>query len=155
MKPASRRLHLSVQYACNTGDLPLRPRIRQWARATLDAGEATGGRITIRFVNAEEAQTLNRDYRDKDYATNVLSFPYDPEPDLCGDLVVCVPVVEREANEQGKTSDAHFAHLIVHGILHLRGYDHEAGEDEARVMEDQERVILAGLGYPDPYAGTT
>lgn len=151
----SRRLNLSVQYACKADGLPLRPQIRQWVRTALDVGESTGGQITIRFVDQEEGQALNRDYRHKDYATNVLSFPYDPEPALSGDLVVCVPVVAREASEQRKTIDVHFAHLIVHGILHLRGYDHEAGEDKAREMENQERAILATLGYPDPYAGNT
>ena len=151
----TRRLNLSVQYACNDGEPPLRPRIRQWARAALDAGVATGGQITIRFVDAEEGQLLNRDYRHKDAATNVLTFPYEAEPALCGDLVVCVPVVEREAREQVKTTDAHYAHLIVHGILHLRGYDHETSEADAQRMETLERDILASLGHPDPYAGTT
>ena len=151
----SRRLNLSVQYACESGDLPLRPIIRKWVRAALDAGEAAGGQITIRFVDAEEGHSLNRDYRHKDYATNVLSFPYEPEPALSGDLVICLPVVEREAAEQNKSLDAHFAHLIVHGILHLRGYDHEADDDAARTMEALEGAILANLGYPDPYAGNT
>ncbi|MEO8409293.1 MAG: rRNA maturation RNase YbeY [Propionivibrio sp.] len=155
MNAVRRRLDLSLQYGCKHGDLPLRPRIRQWVRAALDVSEPVGGQITIRFVDADEGRALNRDYRHQDHATNVLSFPYAAEPALSGDLVVCAPVVEREAGEQGKTTDAHYAHLIVHGILHLRGYDHETGDDAARRMEDQECQILASLGYADPYTGTT
>ena len=108
------------------------------------------GVVTIRLVDAEEAQGLNRDYRGRDYATNVLSFPYTPSPDLAGDLVLCVPVVKREAAEQGKTLEAHFAHLVVHGILHLQGLDHET-DSEAELMESRERDIMASLAYPDPY----
>ena len=147
----SRRLNLSVQYACNNTDLPLRPQVRAWVRAALNVNEMRGGQVTVRFVEAEEGQTLNRDYRGKDYATNVLSFPYETEPVVCGDLVICAPVVEREAAEQGKPLEAHYAHLIVHGLLHLQGYDHEAGKKEARLMEDMEKKILANLDYPDPY----
>ena len=94
---------------------------------------------------------LNRDYRHKDYATNVLSFVYESEPRVAGDLVVCLPVVLREALAQGKSTEAHFAHLIVHGMLHLLGYDHETGARDAKRMEAKEKEILAGLGYPDPY----
>ena len=148
---ASKRLNLSVQYASEGENLPERPAIRRWVRAALDVDGPQGGQITIRFVDAEEGQTLNRDYRHKDYATNVLSFPYDTEPLVFGDLVICAPVVEREASEQGKSLDAHYAHLIVHGTLHLQGYDHETGEEDARHMEAQERAILAALGYDDPY----
>ena len=147
----SKRLNLSVQYACNKDDLPLRPQIRTWVRAALDVDGARGGQITVRLVDAEEGQELNRDYRGKDYATNVLSFPYDVEPVVCGDLVLCAPVVAREAGEQSKSLEAHYAHLIVHGLLHLQGYDHEAGERQARQMEDHERTILAALGFTDPY----
>ena len=147
----SRRLNLSVQYACNKEGLPLRAQIRAWVRAALDVDGARGGQITVRLVDAEEGLQLNRDYRGKDYATNVLSFPYDVEPVVCGDLVLCVPVVAREAAEQGKSLEAHYAHLIVHGLLHLQGYDHEAGEREARQMEDRERTVLAALGFTDPY----
>lgn len=127
--------------------LPTRPQVRCYVRASCDR-PAT---VTIRFVDAEEGQALNRDYRHKDYATNVLSFIYESGPSVAGDLVVCVPVVLREAAEQGKTAAAHFAHLIVHGMLHLMGHDHETGAREARRMEAMERAILAGLGYPDPY----
>ena len=147
----SRRLNLSVQYACNKEGLPLRAQIRAWVRAALDVDGARGGQITVRLVDAEEGLQLNRDYRGKDYATNVLSFPYDVDPVVCGDLVLCAPVVAREAAEQGKSLEAHYAHLIVHGLLHLQGYDHEAGEREARQMEDRERTVLAALGFTDPY----
>ena len=112
---SSRRLNLSVQYVCNKTGLPLRAQIRCWARAAVQGG----GQVTIRFVDSQEGQLLNRDYRGKDYATNVLSFPYANAPILCGDLVLCAPVVEREAGEQGKSAEAHYAHLIVHGLLHL------------------------------------
>lgn len=148
---ASKRLNLSVQYACD-GELPQRPAIRAWVRQALDVDGPRGGQITIRFVDEDEGRALNRDFRHKDYATNVLSFPYDDDPIVSGDLVVCAPVVRREAREQGKSPETHCAHLIVHGTLHLQGYDHETGEDDARIMEDKERVILAALGFGDPYA---
>ena len=148
---SSKRLNLSVQYACNKAQLPLRTQIRAWVRAALDIDGVRGGQITVRFVEVEEGQTLNRDYRGKDYATNVLSFPYALEPVVCGDLVLCAPIVAREADDQGKPLDAHYAHLIVHGLLHLQSYDHEAGNKEERRMEDQERTILASLGFTDPY----
>lgn len=148
---ASRRLNLSVQYACNTDGVPSRPQFRAWARAALNADGMRGGQITLRLVEADEGQTLNRDYRGKDLATNVLSFPYETEPVVIGDLVICHPVVVREAAEQGKTLEAHYAHLVVHGLLHLQGYDHETGEADAETMEDKEREILASLGFADPY----
>ena len=150
----SRRLNLSVQYASAAPGLPSRPDLRAWTRAALDVDgpdHPRGGQITLRFVDAEEGQTLNRDYRGKDYATNVLTFPYETEPTVCGDIVICAPVVAREAAEQGKSLEAHYAHLVVHGLLHLQGYDHEAGERQARQMEDHERTILAALGFTDPY----
>jgi len=145
--PPSQKLDLSVQYACNKDGLPSRDAIRRWARAALEGG----GEVTVRFVDADEGQQLNRDYRGKDYATNVLSFPYETDPLVMGDLVVCPAVVAREAVEQGKPPEAHYAHLIVHGILHLQGWDHEDDVD-AQEMENKEREILAALGYPDPYA---
>lgn len=148
MKNASNRLNLSVQYACNREGLPLRADFVRWARAAL----VGGGEVTIRLVEADEGQSLNNEYRGKDYATNVLSFPYEIEPVTQGDLVICPSVVAREALEQGKPLEAHYAHLTVHGMLHLQGWDHE-DDDEAQDMEDQEREILAALGYPDPYAG--
>ncbi|MCA1937322.1 MAG: rRNA maturation RNase YbeY [Dechloromonas sp.] len=143
---ASNRLDLSVQYACNREGLPLRADFVRWARAALIGG----GQVTIRLVDADEGQALNRDYRGKDYATNVLSFPYETEPLVMGDLVICPTVVAREAAEQNKPLAAHYAHLTVHGMLHLQGWDHE-DDVEARDMEDEERTILAALGYPDPY----
>lgn len=109
--------------------------------------------MTVRFVDTEEGRSLNARYRGKHGATNVLSFPYTPPPLLAGDLVICVPVVRREAAAQGKTALAHFAHLIVHGMLHLQGYDHD-NENDAAEMETRERKIMARLGYPDPYAGS-
>lgn len=119
----------------------------RWARAAL----AGGGVVTIRLVDADEGQTLNHDYRGKNYATNVLSFPYETTPRVMGDLVICPSVVAREAADQNKPLAAHYAHLTVHGMLHLQGRDHD-NDDDAQAMEDEEREILAALGYPDPYA---
>ena len=151
----SRRLNLSVQYACNKDHLPLRQKIQSWARAALNVDGMRGGQVTVRFVDAEEGQGLNREFRGKDYATNVLSFPYESEPVICGDLVICSPVVEREAKEQDKSLEAHIAHLIVHGMLHLQGYDHETSKADARRMENHERAILLALGYADPYSASS
>ncbi|MGE5493076.1 MAG: rRNA maturation RNase YbeY [Actinomycetota bacterium] len=145
--PPSQRLNLSVQYACNKDGVPSRDSIRRWARAALTGG----GEVTVRFVEPDEGQELNREYRGKDYATNVLSFPYETEPVVMGDMVICPAVVEREAAEQGKQVEAHYAHLVVHGMLHLQGWDHD-DDVEAQDMENKEREILAALGYPDPYA---
>jgi probable rRNA maturation factor len=150
-KLTNKRLNLSVQYAGNKSGLPSRPQIRAWARAALDVDGTRGGQITVRFVDQDEGLQLNSDYRGKNYATNVLSFPYEVEPVVCGDLVICAPVVEREATEQNKPTEAHFAHLIIHGMLHLQGYDHETGEQEAQLMENRERMLLKSLGYADPY----
>ena len=147
MKNASNRLNLSVQYACNREGLPLRADFVRWARAAL----VGGGEVTIRLVEPDEGQELNQTYRGKDYATNVLSFPYETEPVVVGDLVICPTVVAREAAEQNKPLMAHYAHLTVHGMLHLQGWDHEQ-DSEAQDMENEERTILAALGYPDPYA---
>jgi len=126
-----------------------RTAVRRWVQAALLAD----AELTLRFVDADEGQTLNRGYRGKDYATNVLTFAYaqDESDPVTGDIVLCCPVVEREANEQGISLEAHYAHLIVHGVLHAQGYDHEE-DDEAQEMEDLETEILAGLGYADPYA---
>ena len=142
-----KRLSLVVQYACHEDGLPSRPQIRRWAQAACN-GPA---QVTIRFLDDVEAQLLNRDYRKKDYATNVLTFPYATEPVLVGDLALCVPVVLREAEQQHKPVQAHFAHLILHGMLHLQGYDHETSDAEAERMEARERELLAQFGYPDPY----
>jgi len=146
--PRLPELHLSVQYPGGKESAPTRPQVRRWVRSAC----SKPAEVTVRFVATDEAQSLNRDYRGKDYATNVLSFPYESGSHLSGDLVLCLPVVKREAQEQGKSLEAHFAHLIVHGMLHLQGYDHETGNDEAERMEAMEREILDGLGYPDPYS---
>jgi len=143
-------LALAVQYAAGTLEgLPTRPQVRRWVRAALPRQSETDAEITVRFVAAEEGQALNRDYRGKDYATNVLSFVYASEP-VNGDLVICAQVVAREAREQNKTLEAHYAHLLVHGMLHLQGFDHET-DIEARIMEAREREIVTRLGYTDPY----
>ena len=144
--PVSRRLNLSVQYASHEAWVPERAEVRRWVRAALEGG----GQITVRFVDDEEGQTLNRDYRGKDYATNVLSFPYEYEPVVVGDLVIAPAVCAREALAQGKTLAHHMAHLIVHGVLHLSGFDHEDAA-EAEAMEACERDILATFGIADPY----
>ena len=146
-KPRLPELRLAVQYPGGKHGAPTRPLLRRWVRAA-----CTGpAEVTIRFVGGAEGRRLNRDYRGRDRATNVLSFPYAADPRLTGDLVLCLPVVEREAQDQGKSPEAHFAHLIVHGMLHLQGYDHETGDDDAQRMEAVERDILKALGYPDPY----
>ena len=120
--------------------------VKKWIRHTLQ----TDAEITVRIVDAEEGQTLNRDYRKKDYATNVLTFDYTQEPLVTADLVLCAPVVAQEAKEQKKTLQAHYAHLIVHGTLHAQGWDHELDED-AQVMELRETEIMARLGFKNPY----
>ena len=122
-------------------------RVRKWVAAAL----AVPGEIAVRIVGAEEGQALNREYRGKDYATNVLTFDYARAPVVSADLVLCAPVVEREAQEQGKTLEAHYAHLLVHGTLHAQGYDHEAGERQALEMEALEILLMGVLGFPDPY----
>jgi probable rRNA maturation factor len=130
--------------------VPAPSSLREWALAALGP---VSGELTIRIVDEAEGRALNKRYRGKDYATNVLSFPYDGETldvPVLGDLVLCAPVVEREAGEQGKEPRNHWAHLVVHGCLHLLGYDHQA-DREAREMEDRERAILAAFEIPDPY----
>jgi probable rRNA maturation factor len=141
-------LSLSLQFAdpSHRAVLP-RHRVARWMRAALE----TPAEIAVRIVGADEGRALNRDYRGKDYATNVLTFDYARVPVVHADLVLCAPVVEREAREQGKTIEAHYAHLLVHGTLHAQGYDHERVRD-ARVMEARERTVLASLGFADPYA---
>jgi probable rRNA maturation factor len=144
--PATPALALSVQYAVAAPGLPVRATVRRWALAALQR-PAT---VTVRFVGAREGRTLNARFRGKDYATNVLTFVYDDADALAGDLVLCAPVVRREAREQRITFTAHCAHLVVHGMLHLQGFDHERPRDAVR-MEAREVRILAALGYPDPY----
>ena len=145
-------LSLSLQFgafpdtALHRAALP-RHSVVRWIRHALQSD----AEITVRIVGIEEGQALNRDYRGKDYATNVLTFDYTREPVVTADLVLCAPVVAREAEENGKTLQAHYAHLLVHGALHAQGYDHETGEQEAEDMEALETRILAGLGFDNPY----
>jgi probable rRNA maturation factor len=144
-------LELTVQKAVNTPGLPTKTELRRWLAAALERSAA----ITVRFVGATEGRRLNRTYGDKDYATNVLSFGYGNSARgeaLEGDIVLCAPVLRREARAQGKALSAHAAHLTVHGALHLQGHDHQSPSAAAR-METLEKRILAQLGYPDPYAG--
>ena len=124
-----------------------RHKVIRWIRHAL----ARDAEITVRIVDSEEGQALNRDYRKKDYATNVLTFDYTQEPIVTADLVLCAPVVAREAKEQGKTLQAHYTHLIVHGTLHAQGWDHETSEADAKAMEAREVEILARLGLKSPY----
>jgi probable rRNA maturation factor len=127
--------------------VPSAARLRRWAGAALGRRR---GELTLRIVGPAESRTLNRRFRGKDQPTNVLSFPYG-EPGVLGDIVICAAVVNREAREQGKRAPAHWAHMVVHGVLHLLGFDHIRPAD-ARVMEGRERAILARLSFPDPYA---
>jgi probable rRNA maturation factor len=151
----TRKLSLSVQYAAKPDEAPTRAQFRRWVKAAL----RQDAEIALRIVDEEEGRALNRDYRGKDYATNVLTFVYDDEfpgaeLPLAGDIVLCAPVVAREALQQEKSVEAHYAHLTVHGVLHLQGYDHESDE-EARQMEALEIQIVTKLGYPDPYQEET
>ena len=136
-----------MQFDVVADALPRRRTLRRWAAAAAERRLA----VTLRFVGAREGRALNARYRGRDYATNVLTFVYDDVVPRTGDIVVCVPVVTREARAQGKALRAHLAHLIVHGMLHLQGYDHEH-DQQAKAMERLETEILARLGYPDPYA---
>ena len=124
-----------------------KPRVKRWMQMALKHP----GEIAVRIVGEEEGRALNRQYRRKDYATNVLTFDYTREPVVTGDLVLCGPVVEREAKEQGKSLEDHYAHLLVHGTLHAQGYDHETNERDANEMEALEVLLLGALGYANPY----
>ncbi len=155
-----RALELDLQYALDEADegaqrLPAAEAFDGWVRAALH-GRRDAAQLVLRIVGADEGRELNERYRGRKGPTNVLSFVFEqPElldPPLLGDIVVCAPLVEREAAEQGKATQAHWAHLVVHGVLHLIGYDHEE-ENEALIMEGLEREILTGLGFPDPYEG--
>ena len=137
---------ISVQRASRAAHIPSDASIRKWARASL----ARDAKVTLRYVAESEGRRLNREFRGKDYATNVLTFIYSAKP-LEGDIVICAPVVAREAKAQGKGIEAHHAHLLVHGLLHLQGLDHERNAQAAR-MEKKERLILHKLGFGDPYA---
>ncbi|WMC09712.1 rRNA maturation RNase YbeY [Oceanimonas pelagia] len=147
-------LWLDLQIACDEAPgLPTEQDFERWLAAALD-GEQNEAEVTVRLVDEAESQALNRDYRGKDKPTNVLSFPFEAPPGvelpLLGDLVICRQVVEREAAEQNKPPQAHWAHMVVHGCLHLLGFDH-IKDDEAEEMEAREIVILAGLGMDNPY----
>lgn len=145
------QLTLSLQFA-KFEDAPLhraalpRHKVARWIRHALQ----DDAEITVRIVDAQEGQALNRDYRKKDHATNVLTFDYTQEPLVTADLVLCAPVVAQEAKEQNKTLEEHYAHLLVHGTLHAQGWDHDEEED-AQVMELRESDIMARLGFDNPY----
>ena len=147
------QLTLSLQFgrfddaAAHRAVLP-RHKVARWIRHAL----AADAEITVRIVGEDEGRQLNRDYRHKDYATNVLTFDYTQEPLVTADLVLCAPVVEREAREQNKSLEEHYAHLLVHGTLHAQGWDHETSEEDAQEMEAYETAILQELGFADPYA---
>ncbi len=143
------RLSLAVQYASAAQHLPTRAQLRRWIKAALRRDAA----MTLRIVDEAEGRELNRSYRGKDYATNVLTFVYDDTATLSGDVVICAPVVEREAREQGKDLAAHYAHLAIHAALHLQGYDHESDADAAE-MEALETGLMLELRFPDPYQNT-
>lgn len=146
------RLELDIQFALKTKGMPRRRDFRRWAKAALQ----TDAVVALRVVDKAEGRSLNRQYRGKDYATNVLTFAYGSaaqgEP-ISGDIVICAPVAAREASEQGISLEAHYAHLAVHGMLHLQGYDHEIDGD-AVIMESIESFIMRRLGYADPYVDT-
>ena len=140
-------LSMDVQYVSELAGLPTATQFKRWARNTI----RVDSEITLRIVDEAEGRELNKAYRQKDYATNVLTFPLAEEPFIMADIVICAPVVVKEAKARGKTLEAHFAHLTAHGVLHAHGYDHEIAE-QAELMESVETQILTKLGYPDPYA---
>ena len=142
-----------IQNASSDNDVPNVAQVEKWANAAL-VNQEQDLEVGLRIVNEDEGRALNQQWRNKDYATNVLSFPLgepiSEAPELLGDLVICAPIVSREAKEQGKETEAHWAHLVVHGMLHLQGYDHEQ-EKEAEEMETLEITILDKIGYANPY----
>jgi probable rRNA maturation factor len=139
-------LNLAVQFASNEANMPTISQFRNWTKAAIRVGTE----VTIRIVDQDEGRALNNAYRGKDYATNVLTFSLTEEPHLIGDIVICAPVVAAEAIAQSKSLEAHYAHLTVHGILHLHGYDHKT-EAQAELMEGLETAIVMKLGYANPY----
>lgn len=144
-------LNLSLQFADATHRSALpRHKVTKWLRHALDPEQVQDATFCVRLVGEEEGRELNLAYRDKDYATNVLTFDYAQGLHLEADLVLCAPVVAREAQEQNKSLEAHYAHLLVHGALHAQGYDHEDAQ-EAEAMESLEVKVLTGMGFPDPY----
>ena len=140
------QLAISIQIASELANVPAKSQFKKWAKAALRVDTE----VTIRITDAQEALALNRQYRGKDYATNVLTFVLSETPILMGDIIICAPVVATEANAQGIDLIAHYAHLTVHGMLHLSGFDHE-NEHQAELMEGLEIQILAKLGYANPY----
>ena len=154
MPRAITELDLAVSYAIPRLGLPAAVSFRRWAEAAL-SGRIKRADLALRIVGEREGRALNRHYRGKDYATNVLSFPAELPPGvklpILGDIVMCAPVIAREARQQGKALTAHYAHLTVHGVLHLLGWDHD-NTAEAEAMETLERQILDSLGFDDPYA---
>ena len=148
MPPPQLRLSLQMPDARHRALLP-RHRVARWVRSAL----LGPGEITVRIVDEDEARMMNRDYRGKDYATNVLTFDYAREPLVLADLVLCAPVVEREALAAQRAVQAHYAHLLVHGTLHAQGFDHETSQADAEAMEARETRLLATLGFDDPYGG--
>jgi probable rRNA maturation factor len=140
------KLSIQIQYASELSGLPTKQQFKRWARNTL----RVDSEITLRIVDEEEGRALNKAYRGKDYATNVLTFALTEEPHLIGDIILCAPVIAKEATEQGKSLEAHYAHLTVHGVLHMHGYDHEI-EEQADLMESIEIEIVTKLGYANPY----
>ena len=146
-------VEVDVQYAATGEGLPDAEEVRAWTRAAI-AGRRINAEVAVRVVDEAEITSLNRTFRGRDQPTNVLSFPFDKMPGvkipLLGDVVICAPVVYREAGEQGKAERAHWAHMVVHGTLHLLGYDHVEPAD-AEIMEQAEKDILGSLGFGDPY----
>jgi probable rRNA maturation factor len=144
---------MDIQNVSQHGSLPDKELITTWAEQALDE-QHKEAELTLRVVDIDEGKQLNNEWRNKDSATNVLSFPIgetiEQAPNLLGDIVICAPIVEQEAQQQGKSSEAHWAHLIIHGILHLQGYDH-GSDEEAIVMETKEIQILKKAGYANPY----
>ncbi|HWU66980.1 MAG TPA: rRNA maturation RNase YbeY [Methylophilus sp.] len=141
------QLDFSLQLASQAADIPSIAQFKRWVHAALRVETS----LTIRVVDEDEGRQLNASYRGKDYATNVLTFPLTEEPLLMGDIIICAPVVAREAIEQGKSLLAHYAHMTVHGVLHLHGYDHEV-DAQADLMEAMEIAIMHKLGFSNPYA---
>jgi probable rRNA maturation factor len=139
-------LVLEVQLATRSRRAPASAQFRRWVRASL----ARPADVTLRIVGGREGEALNREFRGRPHATNVLAFCYRDRGRLAGDIVLCAPVIAREARAQGKVLEAHYAHLTVHGLLHLQGYDHDNSR-KARIMEAREVAILRQLGFPDPY----
>ncbi len=169
-KKAVPSLQLEVQFGVARDGVPTTRRLQTWAQAAYEvhhAAHSVGRKrvvppveVSLRIVGTAESRKLNRDWRDEDHATNVLSFPAGEMPDVdgdevptLGDLVICLPVIKREAREQGKSLDAHWAHMMIHGVLHLLGYDHEV-ERDAQVMEAGEVAILESFGFANPYDAT-